>query len=48
MFQFFKMWRWKQQMESHAKWFDKHEPAQARFEENDEWLEELEERVVEL
>jgi len=48
MFQFFKMWRWKQQMESHAKWFDKHEPAQARFEENEEWLEELEERVVEL
>ena len=45
MFQFFKMWRWKQQMESHAKWFDKHEPAQARFEENEEWLEELEERV---
>lgn len=44
----FKMLMWKNEMQKHAHWFDKHEPAQARFEENEEWLEELEERVVEL
>ena len=44
----FKMLMWKNEMQKHAHWFDKHEPAQARFEENEEWLEELEDRVVEL
>ena len=39
---------WKNEMQKHAHWFDKHEPAQARFEENEEWLEELEERVDNL
>lgn len=33
-------------MQKHANWFDKHTPAQNRFEENEEWLEELEDRVV--
>ena len=42
------MLMWKNEMQKHAHWFDKHEPAQARFEENEEWLEELEERVVDL
>lgn len=41
----FKMLMWKNEMQKHAHWFDKNEPAQARFEENEEWLEELEERV---
>ena len=36
---------WKRDMQKHADWFDNHEPAQARFEENEEWLEELEDRV---
>tara|TARA_R100000734_G_C3318850_1_gene113555 strand:+ start:2140 stop:2418 length:279 start_codon:yes stop_codon:yes gene_type:complete len=44
----FKMLLWKNEMDKHSRWFDKHEPAQARFEENEEWLEELEERVDEL
>ena len=35
-------------MNKHAHWFDKNEPAQDRFEENEEWLEELEERVDKL
>ena len=39
---------WKRDMQKHANWFDKHEPAQARFEENEEWLEELEDRVIKL
>jgi len=42
------MLMWKNEMQKHAHWFDKHEPAQARFEENEEWLEELEERVDNL
>lgn len=44
----FKMLLWKNEMDKHSRWFDKHEPAQARFEENEEWLEELEERVEKL
>ena len=44
----FKMLLWKNEMDKHSRWFDKHEPAQARFEENEEWLEELEDRIVEL
>ena len=35
-------------MQKHADWFDDNEPAQSRFEENEEWLEELEDRVVAL
>ena len=46
--QFLQMLFWKRDMQKHADWFDNHEPAQARFEENEEWLEELEDRVVEL
>ena len=42
------MLSWKRDMQKHADWFDKNEPAQARFEENEEWLEELEDRVIEL
>ena len=33
----FKMLMWKNEMQKHAHWFDKNEPAQARFEENEEW-----------
>jgi len=32
-------------MQKHSDWFDKNEPAQARFEENEDWLEELEDRL---
>jgi len=35
-------------MQKHSDWFDKNEPAQARFEENEEWLEELEDRIITL
>ena len=42
------MLMWKRDMEQHSKWFDKNEPAQARFEENEEWLEELEDRIISL
>ena len=35
-------------MQKHSDWFDKNEPAQGRFEENEEWLEELEDRIIEL
>ena len=45
---FWEMLQWRKVMQQHSDWFDKHEPAQARFEENEEWLEELEERVVDL
>jgi len=48
MFKFLKMLLWRNQMQSHADWFEKHEPAQDRFEENEDWLEELEDRVVHL
>lgn len=48
MLEFLKMWFWKGDMEAQAKWFDKHTPAQARFEENEDWLEELEDRIIEL
>lgn len=44
----FKMLMWKHDMEKQSRWFEKHEPAQARFEENEEWLEELEDRIIEL
>lgn len=40
------MLMWKNEMQKHSDWFDKHTPAQNRFEENEEWLEELEDRVV--
>lgn len=39
---------WKRDMQKHADWFDNHEPAQARFEENEDWLEELEDRIIKL
>ena len=39
---------WKRSMEKHSRWFEKNEPAQHRFEENEEWLEEIEERVAKL
>lgn len=39
---------WKRDMQKHADWFDNNEPAQDRFEENEEWLEELEDRIIEL
>ena len=42
----FKMLLWKNEMQKHSDWFDKNEPAQARFEENEEWLEELEDRII--
>ena len=45
---FWEMLQWRRVMQQHSDWFEKHEPAQARFEENEEWLEELEERVDEL
>jgi|TARA_B100001778_G_scaffold133116_1_gene109625 hypothetical protein len=45
---FWEMLQWRKVMQQHSDWFDKHEPAQARFEENEEWLEELEERVDRL
>ena len=45
---FWEMLQWRRVMQQHSDWFEKHEPAQARFEENEEWLEELEERVVDL
>lgn len=48
MFKFFKMWFWKGDMEAQSNWFDKHTPAQARFEENEDWLEELEDRIIKL
>ena len=43
----FKMLFWKKEMQDQADWFDNNEPAQARFEENEEWLEEMEERMEE-
>lgn len=42
------MLSWKRDMQKHADWFDKNEPAQDRFEENEEWLEELEDRIIKL
>ena len=45
MVKFIKMLLWKRAMEKHSDWFDKNEPAQARFGECEEWLEELEDRV---
>tara|TARA_Y100000289_G_scaffold58005_1_gene62855 strand:+ start:252 stop:539 length:288 start_codon:yes stop_codon:yes gene_type:complete len=45
---FWEMLQWRRVMDKHSAWFEKNEPAQDRFEENEEWLEELEERVVEL
>lgn len=44
----FKMLMWKNEMQKHSDWFDKNEPAQGRFEENEEWLEELEDRIIAL
>ena len=43
---FWEMLQWRRAMNQHSDWFEKHEPAQDRFEENEEWLEELEDRVI--
>ena len=32
------MLMWKKEMQKQADWFDDNEPAQARFEENEDWL----------
>jgi len=37
---------WRRAMQQHADWFANNPPAQARFEENEEWLEELEDRTI--
>ena len=42
------MLQWRRVMNKHSDWFEKHAPAQDRFEENEEWWEELEERVDKL
>jgi len=42
----FRLLSWKSAMQKHSDWFDKNEPAQARFEENEDWLEELEDRII--
>ena len=44
----FQMLMWKRQMQKQADWLDNNEPAQARFEENEDWLEELEDRIIKL
>ena len=31
-----------------SRWFEKNPAAQVRFEDNEDWLEELEERIIEL
>ena len=46
MAKFFRMLFWRRAMQKHADWFDNNPPAQARFEENEEWLEELEDRTI--
>lgn len=42
------MLMWKRQMQKQSDWFDNNQPAQARFEENEDWLEELEDRIIKL
>ena len=44
----FQMLKWKKEMQKQADWCDENEPAQARFEENEDWLEELEDRIIKL
>tara|TARA_A200000159_G_C7027715_1_gene216617 strand:+ start:350 stop:526 length:177 start_codon:yes stop_codon:yes gene_type:complete len=44
----FQMLMWKRQMQKQSDWFDNNQPAQARFEENEDWLEELEDRIIKL
>ena len=39
---FWDMLQWRRVMNNHSKWFEKNEPTQDRFEENEELLEELE------
>lgn len=39
---------WKREMQKQSDWFDDNAPAQARFEENEDWLEELEDRIIKL
>ena len=45
MVKFIKEW-WA--MRKASKWFDKNPAAQARFEDLEDWIEELEERIIEL
>lgn len=42
------MLMWKREMQKQSDWFDNNAPAQARFEENEDWLEELEDRIIKL
>ena len=44
----FQMLMWKRQMQKQADWFDNNEPAQARFEDNEDWFEELEDSIIKL
>jgi len=44
----FQMLLWKREMQKQSDWFDNNQPAQARFEENEDWLEELEDRIIKL
>ena len=39
---------WKREMQKQSDWFDNNQPAQARVEENEDWLEELEDRIIKL
>jgi len=45
---FFQMLMWKRDMQKQSDWFDNNETAKARIEENEEWLEELEDRIINL
>ena len=38
----------KRRLEKSSDWFDKHFPAQERFEDIEDWLEDLEERILKL
>jgi len=38
----------KRRLEKASGWFEKHFPAQERFEDIEDWLEELENRIIEL
>jgi hypothetical protein len=48
MFDFIRMLFWRKELDSSSKWFDKHQPAQDRFWELEDWNEELEERIIKL
>ena len=48
MIDFFKMLFYRNALLKGAKFFDKNPVVQSRFEENEDWLEEIEDRVIEL